>query len=285
MRINRDQRYINQKELGELSTKSYDKSDRGHATESTNISAIEDASEKDISRFKYGIKDFGDLIEIVGIIFTQTGGLIKNKTILDALIAIGKNRFDFETGKATWFDASQKTLLDHLKISDGGLQNIKKQSQDKRGSRYVASLIKNQEKAGVTWVDYKPGGRYSENGRFKYYSSQFRLVILEKIADAYFRVKNDPQRYSTTGPGSRYKNAAIEVAAEYPRDNSTISHKPKKEQSPDHARSQAQGSVLNWLKKLLERGYDYEEVDSAFNHFYTTTLHRLILEHQEASNG
>lgn len=71
------------------------------AVASTNISAIEDASELSISRLKYGMKDFGDLTEIVGVIFTQTGGDIKNKPILDALIAIGKNRFDWGTGKAS----------------------------------------------------------------------------------------------------------------------------------------------------------------------------------------
>lgn len=110
-------------------------------------------------------------------------------------------------------------------------------------------------------------------------------MILERAVEAYLRVKNDLQRYAPTGPGSKWKNAALEVAAEIPRNNSAIPLRPKKKQSLEQVRSQAQGSVLRWLKMLLERGADNEAVALAFEHFYAATLSRLLVEHQEADSS
>ena len=238
--------------------------------EATDISAIQDATDRNLYRLKYGMKDFGDLTEIVGIIFSETGGKVKYKPLLDALISIGKNQFDWDTGQAKTFKASRQTLLNYLKVCDRTVR------------RHITGLLANQEKAGVTWVEYKQGGMNFKSK--KGYSSEFRLVILERAVEAYLRVKGDHQRYTPTGPGSKWKNAALEVAREYPRAGSVQAPTPKrqkkKQPTEQHIRSQAQGSVLRWLRMLVERGADLEAVDSEFNFFYTTTLNRLATEMQ-----
>jgi hypothetical protein len=245
----------------------------------TDISAIQDASEIDLKHARLGLKDTGDYNEIVSVIFARTGGNVKNKPILDALISIGKNRFDWEMGKAQWFKASKQALIAHIMESGSNFNELQKESQIKKVGRCIKRLVENQEKAGVTWVEYKPGGKNFQTG--KAYSSEFRLVILEHVVEAYLRVKADPQRYATTGPGSKFKNAALEVAAEYSRENPPAP-KPKKKQTPDYVRSQAQGSVLRWLGMLIEQGQDYEAVASAFQHFYAVTLSRLISEDRKS---
>lgn len=212
------------------------------AVEATDISAFEDASERDLRREQFALKDKGDYDEIVSTIFAQTGGKVKNKPMLDALISIGKNRFDWNTGKAQWFKTSQQTLTTYFMENDPNFDAIQLQSQKRKIKRHIDRLIENQEQAGVTWVEYREGGKR------KYESSEFRLVILEHAVEARLRVKSNPLLYTPSGPGSKWKNASLEVASEFRCRNSTKA-KPKKAKGTQTL-EQMRNAIIGYFKKF-----------------------------------
>jgi hypothetical protein len=221
---------------------------------------------------KLAVEDFGNLSEIINVIFFATGGTQRNLVTLNALIGICKGRFDYQKDQAVWFSASRETLIDAL-IG----RSIKKSSQLKAVSRDITRLIENQERAGVTWIEYKKGHGYGDR---KPTPSRFRLVIYEYALDAYERVRADPMRYKPTGPGSKWKNAALEVAGEIPRHPSDAP-KPKGKPKIDKTRSEAFNKARAWLKALREAGVDDLRIARDFNNFHNEILSQFIIDGQE----
>jgi hypothetical protein len=221
-----------------------------------------DMDEKSMRRAKYGLKDFGDWNEIVGILFTRTGGEVKNKPLLDALISIGHNRLNLETGVADWFPASHESLHHNLTGEAFSQDSKERKNQSKSIKRKINRLQENQTVAGVTWVEYKPGRRDGNRLNPKNVPSSFRLVILERAADAYFRVKKNPARYEPTGPGSKWKNAALEVADEILKNcvALTEANKRPKIQTLEQVRKTIIGYLRKFRDSRYEQGCDYEFV-------------------------
>ena len=244
---------------------------------------IDKAIDRINRQLKLAAEDFGSLLEIVHNIFTTTGGKKNNFPILAALFEIGKGRFDFENDQAEWFDASHEALIDPLVGRNNGTKHA---SQKKSVERAIKGLRDNQEEAGVLWVDYEPGSGF---GKVKPRSSEFRLVILEYAIKADERVKADPKFYGSTGPGSKWKNAALEVAAEIPRQQVTTkpkgTSKASKKLSPIKERDKAFKAIVNWLKTMQEAGVDDFGIERHFQCLFADALSHVISrdEDQEAA--
>jgi hypothetical protein len=244
----------------------YNTTSQSHKLEQTAATESEldlfDIDEKSLRRAKYGLKDFGDWNEIVGIIFTRTGGEVKNKPLLDALIGIGHNRLNLETGVADWFPASHESLHHNLMGEAFSQDSKERETQSKNIKRKINRLQQNQTVAGVTWVEYKPGHRDGNRFNPKNIPSSFRLVILERAADAYCRVKKNSARYEPTGPGSKWKNAAIEVAEEMLKNRVALTepNKRPKMQTLEQMRKTIIGYVRKFKDCRYEQGCSYDFV-------------------------
>lgn len=174
--------------------------------------------------------------EIVPVIIAQTLGNDRHKPIIDALYAIGKRSLNWEDGRAKWFPASREALVDYFTPFNHFEKGSKEDSKLKNVGRKITRLMEAQDSAGVVLVQrrevFDPDLKKRRNKRNL--PSEYRLVIFEYAMEAYERAQTDPDRYRPNGPGSVWKNAALEVAAEIPRGNSPT--KPKKQQTLEQMR-------------------------------------------------
>jgi hypothetical protein len=177
-----------------------------------------DADYRAREKINYALADHGRLTQIENALLTETGFDHDNRTIVSALVGVGKNTIDWEKREAKWFAAGKSSIAKELCEYHPEMKDNYPQSNKDRVDRYLNALFNDQDSKGINWIERRlmPFNKRTKTNP----PSEYRLVFQEYAAEAFYRAYSNPAAYNNDDPGTKWEKAAREVAAEWKEDRS-----------------------------------------------------------------
>jgi hypothetical protein len=157
------------------------------------------------------------------------------------------------------------------------MRNNYPESNKQKTERRLKRLFEDQEEKGVVWVAKKLGS--FDKKEKKNAPTEYTLIFQKYVAEAYFRVLTNEEKYNDDTPGTKWEKAAREVAEEFlkKRKKKTMQNK-KREQTGAQAGKQAIGTLVSYGKKLLNSNYDLDYAVEQIERLAATAMMRLAEE-------
>lgn len=222
-----------------------------------------DADDRTREKINYALIDHGILTQIENTLLTETGFNHDNRTIVSALVGVGKNTIDWEKRDVKWFAAGKASIAKELCEYYPEMKDNYPQSNKDRAAYYLDRLFKDQNSKGINWIEMRlmPFNKQTRTNP----PSQYRLIFQKYVAEAYYRAYSNPMPYTNDDPGTKWEKAAREVAEEWKEDLKKEKPKrsrTKKSQSAEDAKKAAKGMLLRYATmEVNKRGLETTEAE------------------------
>lgn len=250
------------------------------------IQATATLSNSSAARLAETKRNAAQITQAINILSSEFELTDRSRVTLLAMYGISGGREEFNASYLTI--AIQLNKLENINTNSTPEEQSEKNLQHYQKIRRRLEQVKEQqEKLGITLMDWTPGGTLPDGTR---YSSKFKLPIIEMALAVYDKAHKDPNYQKH--PGQAIDRAARQIATEVLSKAKPAKTPQPPEQDPNqlaerkflHTQETTESHLATAINLAIKAEWTHEEIRTKVDHLFSNLakLHQKALAHLDS---